>query len=172
MNSIIESIKNRKSTYPAQFTGERIDDKVIEDLLELANWAPTHKKTEPWRFKVLCDEGLSKLFEFQLKLYETNTPLEKVSPIKQVKFKTLPQQVSHSIAICMERDEKESVPEVEEVCAMACAVQNMWLALESYGISGYWSSGGGTFTKEMHKLLNLNENQKCFGFFHLGIALP
>ena len=36
---------------------------MIEQLLEAANWAPTHGKTEPWRWVVLSEDGLQDMIK-------------------------------------------------------------------------------------------------------------
>ncbi len=36
---------------------------TIEQLLEAANWAPTHGKTEPWRWVVLSEAGLQDMIK-------------------------------------------------------------------------------------------------------------
>lgn len=52
-------IKNRFSWYPAQMkSNAKIPDESIWKLLELANYAPNHKRTEPWRFVVFSEEKL------------------------------------------------------------------------------------------------------------------
>ena len=45
-------IKNRRSVFPQQYNTKPITRDTILQVLEAANWAPTHKKTEPWRFKI------------------------------------------------------------------------------------------------------------------------
>ena len=50
---ISEIIKSRRSVFPAQYNNEPIDREEIMKILEAANWAPTHRRTEPWRFKVI-----------------------------------------------------------------------------------------------------------------------
>ena len=45
-------IRNRRSVFPDQYNDRPIARETLERLLEAANWAPTHKKTEPWRFRV------------------------------------------------------------------------------------------------------------------------
>jgi hypothetical protein len=47
-------------------------------------------------------------------------------------------QVHSYIALCMLRH--EAVPEWEEMCAVACAVQNLVLQATALGVAGYWSS--------------------------------
>jgi nitroreductase len=76
------------------------------------------------------------------------------------------EQTPAVIAICMQRDPKESVPEWEEVAAVAMAVQNMWLVAHQKGIGAYWSSP--SFITEMHRFFEFNEGEKCLGFFYMG----
>ncbi len=54
MDDIIlqKAVKNRRTIYPKMFNGQQVPENVIDKMLELANWAPNHKNTEPWRFKV------------------------------------------------------------------------------------------------------------------------
>ena len=54
-------IKNRRSIFPNQFSGKEVSKEEIKILLEVANWAPTHRKTQPWRFKVFREDSLSVL---------------------------------------------------------------------------------------------------------------
>jgi len=166
---IDEILARRRSFYPVQFSGQRIEDKVIHKLLQSANWAPTHKYTEPWRFKVFCARGLKRLIAFPLEYYLRHTPAEEQKDSKIARIKERKNQISHSIAIVMHRDSQERVPEVEEICSVACAVQNIYLSCLNKGIGGYWSTGAFAFSPETADFLNLNENEKCLGFFQLGM---
>ena len=62
-------VRQRRSVFPKDYTGEKVDDSIILQLLENANWAPTHKLTEPWRFKVFCGDGLKRFAEYQANEY-------------------------------------------------------------------------------------------------------
>jgi nitroreductase len=68
-----ELMRSRRSVFPKDYTGEKIDDFIIKQMLENANWAPTHKLTEPWRFVVFTGDGLKKLAAFQSELYKQVT---------------------------------------------------------------------------------------------------
>lgn len=149
------------------FSGERIPDEDIRELLELANWAPNHRKTEPWRFHVVADHALQKLSDFAGSWYVKNHPGEAFSSLKHAKTKKKALQSSHVIAICMHRDPNESVPEWEEMAAVACAVQNIWLGVTAKGYGGYWSSP--KMIKDMNPFFGLKENEHCMGLFYLGI---
>lgn len=47
-----ELIRSRRSIYPTMYSDVEVDDSNINEILENANWAPTHRITEPWRFLV------------------------------------------------------------------------------------------------------------------------
>ena len=164
--AINELIRNRRSIFPRTYIDKPISKAIIEQILANANWAPTHKKTEPWRFKVLRSETLVQLRDWQVNWYLNNIPKEKFSEKKLKKLQTNPLKAGCIIAICMQRDEKESIPEWEEIAAVACAVQNMWLTTSAYGIGAYWSSPG--FIKDIGSFLNLKEGERCLGFFYMG----
>lgn len=46
-------IKTRRSVKPKDFSDEPLSRADLEDILTAANYAPTHGKSEPWRFTVL-----------------------------------------------------------------------------------------------------------------------
>lgn len=161
-----ESILKRRSVFPAQFNGKDIDKKDIEELLSMANWAPTHKKTEPWRFKVATGRAKEDLAEFFVRLHKEDTPVEKQSESKEKRARLKVDQSAAVIAICMQRDPKERIPEWEEIAATSMAVQNLWLTVTATGLGGYWSSP--KFIDQMHRFFDLAEGERCLGFFFLG----
>lgn len=161
---IFDVIKRRRSIFPAQYNDKPISKEDIERVLEAANFAPTHKKTEPWRFKVLQRESKEKLGLFlSLKYMETDP---KPKQFKVEKLIQNPKKAAAVIAICMQRDPQESLPEWEEVAATAMAVQNMWLCCTEMGIGSYWSSPG--LIKYMDDFFELNTGEVCLGFFYMG----
>ncbi|HEX4374195.1 MAG TPA: nitroreductase [Puia sp.] len=158
--------QKRRSVFPEQYVaGKKIPDETVMQLLENANWAPSHKLTEPWRFVVFSGEGLKKLAEFQSSLYK-ETSGEKFKQGRYEKLQTTPLLCSHIIALGMKRS--GSVPEIEEVEAVACAVENLFLSMTAYGLGGYWSTGGVTYIEEAKSFFGLNEQDKLLGFFYLG----
>ena len=161
---IFDLIKKRRSIFPVQYNDTPVLKADIEKVLEAANWAPNHKCTEPWRFKVIQGKAKNRLGTFLSKKYEEVDPKPKAIKIK--KLKENPQRASAVIAICMQRDPKESLPEWEEVAAVSMAVQNMWLLCTEMGIGCYWSSPG--LIKYMDEFFPLAEGEKCLGFFYMG----
>jgi nitroreductase len=161
---IFDLIKNRRSVFPAQYNSKPIAKSDILKILEAGNWAPTHKKTEPWRFKVLLGESKEKLGLFlSYKYLDTEA---KPKEIKTRKLIENPKKAGAIIAICMQRDPKESVPEWEEVAATAMAVQNMWLCCTDLGIGAYWSSP--SLVAYVDEFFDLQPGERCLGFFYMG----
>lgn len=162
-------IRERRSIYPNMYSEEVVDDAIIHQMLENANWAPTHRLTEPWRFVVFKSEGLRKLAEFQSALYRRLSSLSgSFDESKFAKLASKPMLASHVIAIGMHRDPKESVPEVEEVASVAAAVQNMYLTATAYGLGCYWGSGGITYKKEANEFFGLGAHDQLLGFLYVG----
>lgn len=163
-------IQSRRSIYTNLFTGEKVDDAIVEQMLENANWAPTHALTEPWRFNVFTGNGLQQLADFQASLYRRKATAEGTfSEANFTKLQEKPLQCSHIISIGMQRDPKEKLPEIEEVEAVACAVQNMYLTAAAYGVGCYWGSGGITYYPEAKDFFGLGPKDKLLGFLYIGM---
>ena len=162
-------IKTRRSVFPDGYSNEKIEDSLIWQMLENANWAPTHKFTEPWRFVVFTGEGIGKLASFQAEFYKNKTEAD--GTFKQNRYENLlqkPALSSHIIAIGMKRDPKHALPEIEEVGAVFCAIQNLYLTAHAYGLVGYLSTGGITYFKGVNHFFGWEEEDKLLGFFHVG----
>ena len=168
LSEISEIIKDRRTIYPELYTSRKVHKEIIEHLLRNAVWAPTHGKTEPWRFKVYSGESRNVLSEKLGELYQKLTSKEQFKEEKLVKIKARPFLSSVVIAVCMERGNNEKIPVVEEIEAVACAIQNMSLTATAYGLGSFWSTPKIIYTPEMNSFLNLNEQDKCVGLFYVG----
>jgi nitroreductase len=163
-------IKNRRSVFPKDYSGERVDDAIIQQMMENANWAPTHKLTEPWRFVVFTGDGLKKLADFQSECYRQVTTVDgSFQEDRYLGLKTKPMESSHIIAVGMKRDDKKSVPEWEELGAVFCAIENMYLTATAYGVGCYLSTGGITNFEEAKSFFGLSVADKLCGFLHIGM---
>ncbi|MEP7278862.1 MAG: nitroreductase [Bacteroidota bacterium] len=168
-NQLNSLIQTRRSTFPKQYLpGKQIDDAIIDQLLENANWAPTHKQTEPWRFTVFTGEGLKTFAGLQASVYKNAAG----SAYKEENFQKLlatPLLASHIISIGMKRHADKNIPELEEIAAVACAVQNMYLTAAAYNIGCYWTTGGVTFNEAAKPFFDLEPADKLMGFFYTGV---
>ncbi|MEM9328554.1 MAG: nitroreductase [Bacteroidota bacterium] len=163
-------IRSRRSIYPAMYSGEIVSDDIIREMLENANWAPNHGLTEPWRFIVFKGEGIKELARFQSELYRERTTAS--GDFQEMKFEKLaskPLLCSHIIAIGMKRPDGKKFPEVEEIEAVACAVQNMYLTATAHGVGCYWGSGGVTYWEEAKSFFDLGADDRLLGFLYVGM---
>jgi nitroreductase len=166
-SNLEEIIKLRRSVYPVSFSGSPVPKSTIEKMLELANWAPTHLRTEPWRFKVFGKIAMVSLLDQCKSLYVKNISAQKFNNTKLDRFEKHKSLVSHIVAIVVKRS--GMVPEFEEMAATAMAVQNMWLYLSNtnrYG--GYWSTPQYLMNEDFDNYLNLNKDEKFLGLFYVG----
>eukprot|EP00747_Dinoflagellata_sp_TGD_P166301 gnl/TRDRNA2_/TRDRNA2_188902_c0_seq1.p1 gnl/TRDRNA2_/TRDRNA2_188902_c0~~gnl/TRDRNA2_/TRDRNA2_188902_c0_seq1.p1 ORF type:complete len:245 (+),score=51.70 gnl/TRDRNA2_/TRDRNA2_188902_c0_seq1:126-860(+) len=181
-----KAVEARRSLFPRDLNGADAPEEVINAMLEMANWAPTHGRTEPWRFTVLrrstnaietffklagegskrwLSEGADGKAEQDLNKFTKKLP----SKLKEIA------SVSHVVVICMKRqaNPEKIMPEWEEVAATACAVQNMHIVGCAHGVAGYWSSGGcdGPMAcTEVRSFLGLEDGDRCLGMFYVGMA--
>jgi nitroreductase len=161
-------IKNRRSISPPLYEkGKVVPDEIIYQILENANYAPNHKHTEPWRFTIFTGEGLIHFAKTQSSIYKEYAG-SKFKELSYKKLQDFPLMASHIIAIGMKRDAESRLPEIEEIEATACAVQNMFLTTTAYGLASYWTTGGITYFPEAKSHFGLEPEDKLLGFFYIG----
>jgi len=168
-----ELARRRRSVFPDQFeAGKPVDDAVIREIMINASWAPNHGRTEPWQFTVFSGKGLVKFADLQSQLYKASSG-ENFKEATYLKMQQNPLKASHIIAIGMKRSTLKNIPEIEDIEAVACAVQNIYLSVTAYGLGGYWTTGGITYLEEAKAYFNLGAEDKLLGFFYIGhVALP
>jgi len=165
--SITETIQNRRAVPPRLIAKTEIDKALIEQLLENANWAPNHKKTEPWRFQVYTGEAKATLAEkCEHILRHAQAEGFPVLSEKIDKFVTNLQTVPVVIATILQVDPANRLPEWQELAAVSMAVQNMWLTATEMELGAFWATPD--FMHLFNELLELEEGQKALGFFYVG----
>ena len=83
VEAVRKVIRGRRSIFPQAYTDEEVSDGIINQMLENANYAPTHKLTQPWRFKVVRGKALDRLSGFMEQYYIDNTPTQMISEKKR-----------------------------------------------------------------------------------------
>lgn len=167
--AIISSIiKNRRSTKPVMMNGGKIPDEQVQALLELADWAPTHGFTEPWRFVVYATA--SDFSHQHAELYKQNVGTGGFDKAVYDKLYTQGDRASHVIIAIMQRGDLPKIPVIEEVEAVSCAVQNILLGATALNIASFWSTGGMALKAPMKAFLNLKDDDHVIGILYLGYA--
>lgn len=168
LSEITELIRSRRTIYPEQFSERKVHREQVELLLTNALWAPTHGNTQPWRFQVFQENALQNLSTFLGETYLKLTPKEQQNDMKLAKMMARPLKSSVVIAVSMERQSEQKILEIEEVEAVACAIQNLQLTATAYGLGAFWSTPKLIYSSEMNHYLELGENDKCLGLIYIG----
>lgn len=169
IEQVSQWIKGRKSTFVNGLKeGSKIDDRVIEQLLEHASWAPSHGLVQAWHFKVFAGEAVKRFFAVQKEIYKEITPADKFFDFKYEAYDDKWKRVSHVLAIIAKRDPYKRFPKQEDIVSVGCAVENIYLSLDAFGIGGYLSTGEVCYSRQMRNFLELGEPDEPIGFFILG----
>jgi nitroreductase len=164
-------IRNRRSIKPVDMDpNQPIAPAVLLELIENATWAPNHGLTEPWRFVVFQSEQRQVLSAKMQEVYAATTPTGEFRPDKMEKMGKNPSLAHTVIAACMVRKGGAKIPAVEEMEAVACALQNLMLSASAAGIGSYWSSPPLLDAQSWKDWLKLGEEDRCVGLIYLGHA--
>lgn len=161
-------ISNRRTIKPDQMNGKKIEDDVITQLVQLADWAPTHGRTEPWRFYIYNNP--TAFCAQHAELYRSSSTEENFNASSYEKLQQMGDKASHVIIAAMRRGDLPKIPELEEIAATSAAIQNFLLGAESRGIAVYWGSGGMVYKPEMKTFLGLRDVDIVLGALYLGYS--
>jgi nitroreductase len=145
----LEAAIRSRRTHKA-FAPEPVPHDTLEELLELARWAPNHHLTNPWRFRVLGPGALAALK--QAAGPEAATKLDRAPTL---------------VAVSSVRSE-DPVQDEEDLCACACAAYIVLLAAHARGLAGYWRTPGVLRTAAGTAALEIPESERAIGLIHLG----
>jgi len=165
---IADIIKKRRSIKPVKMNGKKIPDEQVKELLKLANWAPTHGRTEPWRFIVYSGNKVKEFCYDHAELYKAHTPPEKFEQANYDKQLHNGDLASHIVIAVMQRGDSPKIPVLEEIAATAIAIQNILLGATAAGIASFWSTGGMTHHPVMKNFLRLKEHDIVMSLLYLG----
>jgi nitroreductase len=158
-------IEQRRSIVPKEYSGAPIPDEVLNEIMSSADFAPNHKRTKPWRFKTFRGAAKTVFGEVLAAAYKDNTApalfLEK-------KYIDITDKIAKSdTVLVIVVNFSGLLPEWEEVAATAMAVQNMYLTCTAHKVGCYWSTP--EMKDHISEFLGLEENQKCYGLFYMGM---
>jgi nitroreductase len=159
-----EIIEQRRSIFPKDYTDKEISQEILDEILNSTAFAPNHKRTKPWRFKVFRGNEKVKLASEMQAIYKAAQPVHLFLEKKynDIGFKINKADTVVSIVVNF----SGMVPEWEEIAAVSMAVQNMYLTCTANGIGCYWSSP--KIVDQLKESLTIEENQKCLGLFYMG----
>jgi nitroreductase len=137
---------------------------LVERLIELATWAPNHKRTWPWRFTVLTDGARWRFGEALAAVASTDGDIspEKVAKLR-VKYARSPVVVLVWTHVAL-----DEVRAREDRDATAAAVQNLLLAATSFGLGNYWASVPDALVDATRRFAGVDEDHDLVALVYLG----
>ena len=148
---LVDAIRSRR-THKAYAPGA-VERAELEDLLELARWAPNHHLTNPWRFRVVGPEALERL-------------KEAAGPEAARKLDRAP-----TLVVCSCVLTGDPVQDEEDLHAAACAAYIVLLAAHGRGLAGYWRTPAVLRDPEGRAAIGMGEDERFVGLLHLGRAV-
>jgi nitroreductase len=143
-----EAIRGRRTI--KAFAPDPVPADVLDELFELARWAPNHHLTNPWRFRVLGPQALDAL-------------KRAAGPEHAAKLERAPTLVAVTAACAEDPRTAE-----EDLCATACAAYAILLAAHARGLAGYWRTPEVLRTPEGRAALGIGSQEHFVALLYLG----
>jgi nitroreductase len=131
---------------------EPVPRETLEQLLELARWAPNHNLTNPWRFRVVGAQALDAL--------KRAAGAEAAAKLDRAPTLVVASQVRSD----------DEVQDQEDLCAVAAAISYVLLGAHARGLAGYWRTPGVLRTPEGRDAVGVPPQERILGLIHLGPA--
>ena len=143
-----DAIRTRR-THKA-YGAEPVPRETLDELFELARWAPNHNLTNPWRFRVLGPGALARLKEA--------AGAEAAAKLDRAPTLVAASQVRSG----------DPVQDEEDLCAAATASYIVLLGAHARGLAGYWRTPAVLRTPEGRAALGIGDDERVIGLLHLG----
>src|SRR5437763_5250081 len=132
------------------FRPEPVPRETLDELFELARWAPNHNLTDPWRFRVIGPRALEAL-------------KQAAGPESAPKLDRAPTLVVASV-----KQTGDSVQDEEDLLATAVASYIVLLAAHARGLAGYWRTPAVLRDPAGREALGIAKGEEVIGLVHLG----
>jgi nitroreductase len=143
-----DAIRSRRTH--KQFGAAPVDEAVLRDLLELARYAPNHRLTQPWRFRVLGPE--------------TRARIDAVAGEKEaMKLRRAPTLVLATAMLS-----GDPLTDEEDLQATAAAVYAVLLGATERGLASYWRTPVCFSEQPVREVLGLDAGERVVALIHLG----
>lgn len=163
----IDSIRTRRTV--KAFAPESLTREETSELLELARWAPNHKLTGPWRFRVIGPRSLEALKRAAAVQACADAPqtanAETLSAVAAAKLDRAPTLVVVSVV-----RNPDPVLDIEDEHATAIAAYIVLLAAHARGLAGYWRTPAVLRDAAGLDAVGVPDGERVLGLLHLGRA--
>lgn len=164
---VLDAIYQRRSV--SKVSADPLPRELIEKLLGAAVQAPNHYKVLPWRFFVLTGDARLRLGDAMaesLRMRKPETPLETLDAER-----ARPLRAPVLIAVAADLPRLEKLTEIENVSAVAAAIENLLLAAHALGLGAIWRTGPASRDEVVKRFLGLAPEQHIVGFVYIGYPI-
>ena len=151
VDAAVRSRRTHKAYRP-----EPVDAETLDQLLDLARWAPNHHLTNPWRFRVIGPEALERL----------KAVADAAKPGSARKLDRAP-----TLVVVSARQTGDPVQDREDFLASGVAAYIVLLAAHARGLAGYWRTLTLLDEPDGRAAIGLDADEVAVGLIHLGWAL-
>ncbi len=168
---LLNLIANRRSFSLKEIAPAPVDLALVAQMLDAANWAPSHGKTEPWRFVVYSGDARRIVGDAFAAAFRLLNPDQLAGSAGEQAQRERVWQAPVWIALGMAPSPK--MPEWEELIACGSAVQNMHLMAGALGLAAKWTSGACATHPHVASVVGFAPSTRLLGFFYVGLpAVP
>ncbi len=164
---IEEAIRSRRTV--KAFEPEPVDRGTLEELLELARWAPNHNLTNPWRFRVLGPDSLAALKRVAAEQASAACPpgadAATVAEAAAAKLDRAP-----TLVVCTVKPTGDDLQRQEDRDAAAVAAYIVLLGAHARGLAGYWRTPAVLRDDAGRAAAGIEDDEQFVGLLHLGRA--
>ncbi|WP_079527071.1 nitroreductase family protein [Halobacillus hunanensis] len=168
--NVIDAIQSRRSIH--DFKNKLVDEAVLQEVFQIASWAPNHRLKEPWNVVVYQNEGAQHYADLVIESYLRQGFAEGYSAEKAEKMmngiKQFLIRIPHHALIYLDRD--PDIHKFEEDYSAVCAfIQNAQLAAWERGVGALWTTSPYIHDTEFMKGIGLDPtSHKVAGVIQLG----
>jgi nitroreductase len=160
---LLEGIASRTSALKLAAPGPSREH--IEQIIAAGVRAPDHGRLRPWRFAVFEGAAREKLGDIMANILKAKIPQATAEQLAAERGKALR---APTIIAVGARIMKGRIPEIEQVGAVAAAVQNMFLAAHALGYGAMWKTGGAAYDSNVKAMLGLAPEDHVVALLYLG----
>jgi nitroreductase len=146
----LEDAIRARRTHKA-YRPEPLDRATLDELFELARWAPNHHLTNPWRFRVVGPRALERL------------KAASGDPIAAAKLDRAP-----TLVVVSALQTGDPLSDEEDLLAAGAAAFIVLLAAHGRGLAGYWRTPAVLRTPAGRAAVGLGDDEHVLGLLHLG----
>ena len=143
-----EAIRTRRTH--KVYGPDPVPRETLDELFELARWAPNHNLTNPWRFRVLGAESLARL-------------KEAAGAEAAAKLDRAP-----TLVVVSASETGDAIQDEEDYAAASVAAYIVLLGAHARGLAGYWRTPAVLRTSEGRAAVDVPDGERVIGLLHLG----